>query len=354
MAYYGHWYYPGDFDEDEWFGFVYRIVNKVNGRHYIGKKQFKSYIRKKVKGRKNRKRVTKDSKWREYTGSSKYLNEDIEKHGMESFEFYIESLHKTRGSLYYAEVERQVTENVLRETLDNGERKYYNGHIGAIKFLPPEEHSEETINKIRETLSIHWQNTDHHYYNQMSDEEKAKFDEMYRIGLNNSVFRGKTEEEREAWIDEHKRGSNNPMYGRTGEDSPRYGSHPFANLTSEQLTEAKKKMSHKGEANGMYGRNPFENLTEEEMAEVKKKMARPGELNGMYGKTPYYKMTEEEKQRWKENISKATKGKPKSEETKKKMRKPKGPQELVTCPHCDKEGGLSNMKRYHFDNCKNA
>jgi hypothetical protein len=24
----------------------------------------------------------------------------------------------------------------------------------------------------------------------------------------------------------------------------------------------------------------------------------------------------------------------------------------VKCPHCDKEGSISNMKRWHFDNCK--
>jgi hypothetical protein len=27
-------------------------------------------------------------------------------------------------------------------------------------------------------------------------------------------------------------------------------------------------------------------------------------------------------------------------------------QEIVTCPHCKKQGGINNMKRYHFDNCK--
>jgi hypothetical protein len=30
----------------------------------------------------------------------------------------------------------------------------------------------------------------------------------------------------------------------------------------------------------------------------------------------------------------------------------KGKQDMVTCPHCNKQGGVSNMKRYHFDNCK--
>ena len=28
------------------------------------------------------------------------------------------------------------------------------------------------------------------------------------------------------------------------------------------------------------------------------------------------------------------------------------PKEVVDCPHCPKSGGISNMKRYHFDNCK--
>lgn len=27
-------------------------------------------------------------------------------------------------------------------------------------------------------------------------------------------------------------------------------------------------------------------------------------------------------------------------------------QENITCPHCGKQGGISNMKRYHLDNCK--
>ncbi len=38
-----------------------------------------------------------------------------------------------------------------------------------------------------------------------------------------------------------------------------------------------------------------------------------------------------------------------SEETKQKMKKPKG---KLKCPHCTLEGGSSQMKRWHFDNCK--
>ncbi len=30
-----------------------------------------------------------------------------------------------------------------------------------------------------------------------------------------------------------------------------------------------------------------------------------------------------------------------------------GPQTKITCPHCGLTGGKANLKRYHFDNCKN-
>ena len=54
-------------------------------------------------------------------------------------------------------------------------------------------------------------------------------------------------------------------------------------------------------------------------------------------------------------MSEAHKGRVVSEESKKKMseaRKGK-PKPKVTCPHCGLTGGNSQMKRYHFDNCKN-
>lgn len=64
----------------------------------------------------------------------------------------------------------------------------------------------------------------------------------------------------------------------------------------------------------------------------------------------------------KRKISIATKGKKLSEETKQRMRKPRGkqknpcliPRKLPTlkCPYCEKTGVKFNMKRWHFDNCK--
>lgn len=144
----GHWEYPKEININDWFGFTYRIIDTLTGREYIGKKNFFSVNRVKVKGRKNRKVKTKESKWKTYTGSSARLNEDIEKCGIENYTFQIESLHKTKGSLYYEEVRKQITEDVLRAKLNNGDYKFYNKHIGAIKFRPPEELTEEISAKI--------------------------------------------------------------------------------------------------------------------------------------------------------------------------------------------------------------
>ena len=58
---------------------------------------------------------------------------------------------------------------------------------------------------------------------------------------------------------------------------------------------------------------------------------------------------------WKKKISEANKGKKMSEESKKKFIESRTGMKYKehTCPHCGKVGRGGNMKRYHFDNCKN-
>jgi hypothetical protein len=63
-------------------------------------------------------------------------------------------------------------------------------------------------------------------------------------------------------------------------------------------------------------------------------------------------------------MSIAMTGKPKSEQHKQNLSKPKSANHRaslsaanknaprVTCQHCNKSGSISNMKRWHFDNCK--
>ncbi|MBT6472552.1 MAG: hypothetical protein HOK52_14975 [Candidatus Marinimicrobia bacterium] len=87
-------------------------------------------------------------------------------------------------------------------------------------------------------------------------------------------------------------------------------------------------------------------------------------LDGGFGNTGK-KHSEESKAK----ISDANTGSKRSDETKAKMSAAKNhisdetraklsaankgvAQEIVHCPHCSKSGGLSLMKRWHFDNCK--
>ena len=109
----------------EWVtGFVYQIINTVNGRMYIGKKlaRFKK-SRKPLKGRVNKRRYTVDSDWKEYFGSSDELNADIKKFGKSKFKREILFYCKSKAELSYIEAREQFARKVLESD------QYYNGHI---------------------------------------------------------------------------------------------------------------------------------------------------------------------------------------------------------------------------------
>ena len=151
----GHWECEFSFNPDEWFGFIYRIIEKSTGREYIGKKQFTKTKRKRIKGRKNRKHIKSESNWKEYTSSSEHINAAIALNGIENYQFIIQSLHKTKGSLHYAEVRAQVLEDVLRTRLLDGTRKYFNKQVGAVRYVPPDETVEESKHKSITYVSLH-------------------------------------------------------------------------------------------------------------------------------------------------------------------------------------------------------
>jgi len=357
---YGHWQYSKEFNSDDWFGFVYRIVDLSNNMEYIGKKQFIKTRRKVVKNRKNRKVIKSDSDWRSYTGSSVVLNEQIQLKGKEKFSFHIMSLHKTKASLSYGEVEAQIHADVLRAKLPDGNKKYYNKMVyinlknGLADLTQEETNSIEsaTSELISEGRKRYWRL----FFEGLSPAELEIWKDHFCRGDNNPTKRNKTTDEYEAWKSEKICGDKNPMFGRTGNLSPRFGKSPHEKWNDEKLDQFRKKMSEltTGERNPRYGRSPFENFTPERLEQHKKMLSEKmsGDKNPMYGKSSTYKMTDEEIAQWKENISRSTRGKQKSDATKDKMRKPKGPQPIVVCPHCNKSGGISNMKKYHFDNCK--
>jgi phage-related protein len=148
MADTGHWTFIKDFDPLEWVGFVYLITNLTTGQKYIGKKFFASTTHVKIKDRKNRKKVVKESNWKKYTGSSRQLTEDIELLGKDKFQFEILSLHESRSSLAWREVEMIVKNDALRAKLPNGEQAYYNGLCPPIRFTVLSESKKERDYRI--------------------------------------------------------------------------------------------------------------------------------------------------------------------------------------------------------------
>jgi len=123
------WMYEGKpFTSDDigdYYGFVYRITNTNNSKSYIGRKYFVQ--KRKPKG--GKRKVTSESDWKRYYGSSDELKQDIKTLGRDSFKREILSLHKTLGKVNYEETKQLFLHNVLMESLDNGEPAYYNSNI---------------------------------------------------------------------------------------------------------------------------------------------------------------------------------------------------------------------------------
>jgi hypothetical protein len=123
------WIYKGTpFTSDDigdYYGFVYRITNTTNEKSYIGRKYFVQ--KRKPKG--GKRRVTSESDWKRYFGSSDELKQDIKRIGRSSFRREILSLHTTLGKVNYEETKQLFIHNVLMEALDDGTPKYYNSNI---------------------------------------------------------------------------------------------------------------------------------------------------------------------------------------------------------------------------------
>jgi len=126
-------------------GFVYLITNLEDNRKYVGKKLAKFKTTKPpLKGRKNKRRGTKESDWRTYWGSSDHLNADVERLGPEMFTREILHYCPSRGALSYMEAKEQFDRRVLETD------EYYNGiinvRIGSSKILT--EYLDDLRNKL--------------------------------------------------------------------------------------------------------------------------------------------------------------------------------------------------------------
>lgn len=120
-----HWKYDGDsFTEipEKIIGFVYCITNKLNGKKYIGKKNFFGIKTRSVKKQLYRERVQSD--FITYYGSNDALKKDVELHGVENFEREILVLCESKGEMGYWEAKYQFHYDVT-----SNPEKWYNGWI---------------------------------------------------------------------------------------------------------------------------------------------------------------------------------------------------------------------------------
>ena len=106
--------------------FVYLITNIITHQKYVGKKLAKFKTTKKpLKGRKNKRRGTKESDWKTYWGSSSHLNDDVLKLGEHRFTREILYYCPSRGVASYLEAREQFERKVLESD------DYYNGIINV-------------------------------------------------------------------------------------------------------------------------------------------------------------------------------------------------------------------------------
>ena len=124
-----NWTYQGKIVEElpkDCEAFVYLITNLINHKKYVGKKLAKFKTTKKpLKGKKNKRRGTKESDWKTYWGSSAQLIDDVEKLGEHRFTREILYYCPNRGTASYLEAQEQFERKVLETD------EYYNGIINV-------------------------------------------------------------------------------------------------------------------------------------------------------------------------------------------------------------------------------
>ena len=143
MSYECPWLYDGKTfnseDIQDNYGFIYRITNTTNGHDYVGRKYFTTVKKRPpLKGKKNKRRETVETDWKEYWGSSPRLQADIDTLGRDKFTREIIHLCKSRGETNYMEAYYQFTEGVLlREDNYNGiiQIKLGKNSVKDVKFI---------------------------------------------------------------------------------------------------------------------------------------------------------------------------------------------------------------------------
>lgn len=239
--------------------------------------------------------VKDENKIDNYLGSNKHLFRAVEKYGKENFtrETLIGNL--TEDEAYYIESIIVDEDFIKRKDVYNEKRGGFGGSSKGRAFHKDEEYRKKLSDGLKSYISYLKENNITHpnVGKKASDETRKKMSESH-TGLH--------------------AGELNPMWGISYED------HPKGMLGKTHSQETKDKISKSGIEH--YKNHPPYERTDE----IRKKISES-----------------------KKGMPAWNKGKPMSEEYKQNLRKPK---KKCICPHCGKIGGIGNMKRYHFDYCK--
>ena len=93
-----------------------------------------------LKGKTRKRKVVKESDWRNYYGSSEELKKDVAEHGKDNFKRTILKLCTCKWQLKYEELKTQLENNVLIR------KDSYNGIINLrITFCPKSLHEHYNI-----------------------------------------------------------------------------------------------------------------------------------------------------------------------------------------------------------------
>jgi len=124
---------------EEWFGFIYLIKDTISGKQYLGKKNFRSVVNKKLgkkeikalpvtRGRNpSKKKVISESDWKNYYSSCDEIKNDPDK---SKYERYLVKLCKSSKELSYWETKYLLQYEVLEQP-----EKWYNKNILGKFFI---------------------------------------------------------------------------------------------------------------------------------------------------------------------------------------------------------------------------
>jgi hypothetical protein len=132
---------------DKAVGFIYVITQKSTGKRYIGKKLLTKAATKTINGKK--KKIRKESDWKDYWSSSPFLKDYITEHGTDDFTKEILVFCQGKGSMVYAEEMALYMTGALETNMwfnDNIRSKVYRS------WVKPDEASQ--LRNAMRTLSL--------------------------------------------------------------------------------------------------------------------------------------------------------------------------------------------------------